>query len=265
MAADLLPDLASIPAGEFLMGSADADDDQRPVHPVQVDEFFMAVQPVTNKEYARFVRDTGYRAPAIYEVPLVASVGGSERASTFRHLGTPYVWKDGGPPPDRADHPVTLVRHEDATAYCVWLATQTGKPFRLPTEAEWEKAARGGAESKKYPWGNRLDHNLANFLENPAMKSSQGTTPVRSYPPNGFGLFDMAGNVWEWVYDWYDARYYGNASLRNPPGPPIGQLRILRGGSWIVSDVRMLSCGHRHKVPPDTYSYSIGFRVAYSA
>lgn len=263
MAADLLPDLALIPAGEFLMGSDEADEDEKPVHRVHVEDFFMAVQPVTNAEYARFVRDTGYRTPAIYEVPLVANVGGPERERTFRQLGAPYVWRDG-PPPERADHPVTLVRYEDATAYCVWLATQTGKPFRLPTEAEWEKAARGGAESKRYPWGDRLERNMANFLTDPAMKASHGTQPVRSYPPNALGLFDMAGNVWEWVYDWYDSRYYATAVGRNPTGPPVGQLRILRGGSWIVADVRMLTCSHRHKVPPDTYSYSIGFRVACS-
>jgi formylglycine-generating enzyme required for sulfatase activity len=264
MAADLLPDLVLIPGGEFLMGSEEADEDEKPVHRVHVDDFFVGLQPVTNAEYARFVRDAAYRAPAIYEVPLVASVGGRERERMFRQLGAPYVWQDGGPPTERADHPVTLVRYEDATAYCVWLATQMGKPFRLPTEAEWEKAARGGLESKRYPWGDRLDRNMANFLVDPAMKASQGTVPVRSYPANPSGLFDMAGNVWEWVSDWYDSRYYSAAGAPNPTGPPIGQLRILRGGSWIVADVRMLSCSHRHKVPPDTYSYSIGFRVACS-
>jgi formylglycine-generating enzyme required for sulfatase activity len=174
------------------------------------------------------------------------------------------VWEEGHPLTDRADHPVTLTRYDDAVAYCAWLSATTGKAFRLPTEAEWEKAARGGAESKRYPWGDRLDRNMANFLVDPALKATHGTTPCRSYPPNAFGLFDMAGNVWEWVYDWYDARYYGTAGARNPTGPPVGHLRLLRGGSWLVADVRMLSCSHRHKVPPDTYSYAIGFRVACS-
>src|SRR5690349_10198863 len=106
-------------------------------------------------------------------------------------------------------------------------------------------AARRGAESKRYPWGDRLDRNMANFLVDPALKATHGTTPCRSYAANPLGLFDMAGNVWEWVYDWYDARYYGTAGARNPTGPPLGQLRLLRGGSWLVADVRMLSCSHQ--------------------
>jgi formylglycine-generating enzyme required for sulfatase activity len=246
------------------MGSEDAEEDERPVHRVHVDEFLMAVQPVTNAEYARFVRDTGHRAPAIYELPLVVRAGGAEREQAFRQAGAPYVWRDGTPPPARMNHPVSLVRHDDASAYCAWLSANTGGAFRLPSEAEWEKAARGGTESKRYPWGDRVEHEMANFLADPATKGIQGTTPCRSYPPNGYGLFDMAGNVWEWVYDWYDAQYYGTAGARNPTGPPLGQLRLVRGGSWLVADVRMLSCSHRHKVPPDTYSYGIGFRVARS-
>ena len=264
MASDLAPELALIPAGEFLMGSDDAEEDERPVHRVHVDDFFLGVQPITNAEYARFVRDTGHRSPAVYELPIVVKAGGPERERAFRQVGGPYVWEDGHPQAERVDHPVTLVRYDDAAAYCSWLSAVTGKAFRLPTEAEWEKAARGGAESKRYPWGDRLDRNMANFLVDPALKPTHGTTPCRSYPPNPFGLFDMAGNVWEWVYDWYDSRYYSTAGARNPTGPPLGHMRIVRGGSWLVADVRMLSCSHRHKVPPDTYSYAIGFRVACS-
>jgi len=246
------------------MGSDDADDDERPVHRVHVDEFFMGVQPVTNAEYARFVRATAHRAPAVYELPLVVTAGGSEREQAFVQAGVPYVWHDGNPPADRADHPVVLVRYEDAAAYCAWLSSETGRRFGLPTEAQWEKAARGGVKSKRYPWGDRVDRDMANFLADPALRASHGTTPCRSYPPNPLGLFDVAGNVWEWVFDWYDPRYYASGGGRNPGGPPAGQLRVLRGGSWLAADVRMLSCSHRHKVPPDTYSYAIGFRVACS-
>jgi formylglycine-generating enzyme len=261
MSADLLPELALIPAGEFLMGSEDSDPDERPVHSVHLDAFLIGVQPVTQAEYGRFVQATGHRAPAVYELPLVVTAGGSGRERGFRASGEPYTWADSTPPPDRLQHPVTLVRYSDAVAYCEWLSDASGRDVRLPTEAEWEKAARGGLESKRYPWGDRLDRNLANYLLDPSQKATQGTTPCRTHPPNGYGLFDAAGNAWEWVGDWYDPQYYSTAPVRNPRGPSEGGLRIVRGGSWLVADVRMLTCSHRHKVPPDTYSYGIGFRV----
>ena len=264
MAPDHAPELVLIPAGDFLMGSEDSEEDERPLHRVHVDDFLLGVQPVTNAEYSRFTHETGHRSPAIYELPLVVKAGGTERERSFRQTGAPYVWEHGRPATASTDHPVTLVRYDDASAYCAWLSATTGKPFRLPTEAEWEKAARGGMESKRYPWGDRLDRNMANFLTDPALRATRGTTPCRAYPPNGHGLFDVVGNVWEWVYDWYDARYYTTTGTRNPIGPPAGHLRILRGGSWLVADVRMLSCSYRHRVPPDTYSYAIGFRVACS-
>jgi formylglycine-generating enzyme len=246
------------------MGSADGEDDERPPRRVYIDEFLISTKPVTNAEYAAFVQHTGHRAPAIYDLPIVVTAGGRERERTFRASGQPYVWLEATPAPDRLHHPVTLVRWEDAVAYCEWLASSTGRTVRLPTEAEWEKAARGGLESKRYPWGDRLDRNMANFLTDPTLKALHGTSRCGSYPPNGYGLYDVSGNVWEWVLDWYDPHYYSAAPFENPPGPASGQLRICRGGSWLVADVRMLSCSHRHKVPPDTYSYGIGFRIACS-
>jgi formylglycine-generating enzyme required for sulfatase activity len=262
MPAKLLPELSVIPSGEFLMGSEDADDDERPAHLVHLDEFMIAVHPVTHAEYARFVRETGHRSPAIYELPIVVTAGGRDRESAFRATGQPYIWADADAPRDRLDHPVTLVRWSDAAAYCTWLSAAAGRTVRLPTEAEWEKAARGGLEAKRYSWGDRLDPNLANFLVDPSTKTARGTTRCRTYPPNGYGLFDMTGNVWEWVQDWYGADYYATSPKEAPTGPRRGTLRVMRGGSWLVADVRMLSCSHRHKVPPDTYSYGIGFRIA---
>jgi formylglycine-generating enzyme required for sulfatase activity len=265
MSADLLPEFALIPAGPFVMGSDNADEDERPAHDVHLDDFFVAVTPVTHTEYQRFVSDTGHRVPAIYELPLVVTAGGREREHAFRAAGQPYIWIDSQAPPDRADHPVTLVRWEDAAAYCAWLSQASGRPVRLPTEAEWEKAARGGLAGKRYPWGDSLDPNLANFLADPARRNAHGTTRCRTHPPNGYGLFDMAGNVWEWVQDWHSRTYYATSPSHAPAGPRDGALRVLRGGSWLSWDQRMLSCSHRHKVPPDTYSYGIGFRIACNA
>jgi formylglycine-generating enzyme required for sulfatase activity len=259
--AGLLPELALIPPGEFVMGSADSHDDERPAHRVRLDEFLISARPITNAEYARFVREANHRQPAIHELPLVVAAGGRERERIFRETGEAYAWPDDEPPADRLLHPVTLVRWDDAAAYCAWLSSETGRAVRLPTEAEWEKAARGGVDGRRYPWGDRIDRNLANFLTDPALKSSRGTTACGSYPPNGYGLYDMTGNVWEWVQDWYSPHYYSSSPVDNPPGPPSGQMRLVRGGSWLVADVRMLACAYRHKIPPDTYSYGIGFRV----
>ena len=180
-------------------------------------------------------------------------------------MSDPYAWRDAEPPRERLDHPVTLVRWDDAVAYCAWLSSASGRQFRLPTEAEWEKAARGGRRAQRYPWGDRFDQSLVNFLSDPARKAQHGTTPCGRFPPNDYGLFDIAGNVWEWVHDWYAADAYAASDRKNPTGAETGRFRVVRGGAWVVADVRMLSCSHRHKVPPDSYSYAIGFRVASSA
>jgi formylglycine-generating enzyme required for sulfatase activity len=260
-ASELLPELALIPAGEFIMGWAEGAEDERPPHAVHLNEFLISVRTITNADYAQFVRATNQRPPAIYDLPLVVTAGGRERERVFRATGQPYVWLEGEPDADRALHPVTLVRWEDAVAYCDWLSSETGRKVRLPTEAEWEKAARGGVDGRRYPWGDRIDRNMANFLTDPALKLAHGTSRCGIFPPNGYGLYDMAGNVWEWVQDWYAADYYLQSPSENPEGPSDGQMRVLRGGSWLVADVRMLSCSYRHKVPPDTYSYGIGFRI----
>jgi formylglycine-generating enzyme required for sulfatase activity len=258
-----LPDAVRIPAGEFVMGAEDGDEDERPAHRVFVDEFHLVVQPVTNREYARFLRATSHRPPGIHELPLLVTTGGRDRERAFRSLAAPFAWRDGEPPADRLDHPVTLVCIDDALAYCAWLASSTEVAIRLPTEAEWEKAARGGLAGKRYPWGDELDPGHANYLPDPSLKAMHSTKPVRSYAPNSYGLYDMAGNAWQWVADWYRPDYYRTSPSGNPRGPASGRLRLVRGGSWISADPRLLACGHRQKVPPDTYSYSIGFRVAF--
>jgi sulfatase modifying factor 1 len=250
--------LARIPPGDFFMGAADAQEDERPVHRVFISEFFIGRFPVTHDEYLRFVRATGHPPPGIRDLPLVAR---GDRESIFRELAGPYTWDDHQPPPGRGGHPVVLIRYDDALAYCRWLSEASGRFVRLPSEAEWEKAARGGADGLKYPWGNEIDSSRAVYLTDPVTKRQQGTRPTGTYPPNGYGLYDACGNVWEWTSDWYSAEYYGLGELRDPRGPASGSLRMVRGGSWVNQDVSMLRCAYRHKVPPDTYAYSVGFRI----
>jgi sulfatase modifying factor 1 len=252
------PNLARIPAGDFLMGAADAEDDERPVHRVHVGEFFIGRFPVTNDEYARFVQATGHPAPTVRELPLIAL---GDREVLFRESAAPYVWESDRPPAGHGSHPVVLVRYEDALAYCLWLSQTITRTVRLPTEAEWERAARAGAEGLRYPWGDDIDATRGNFLADPPTRPQRGTRPTGTYPPNAYGLYDVCGNVWEWVSDWYGADYYGRGANRDPRGPETGPMRLVRGGSWLNDDITMLRCAYRHKLPPDTYSYSVGFRI----
>lgn len=254
----VVPDLARIPAGDFFMGAADAEEDERPVHRVFLREYSIGRFPVTQEEFARFVRDTGHPAPAVRSLPLITAGG---RDAIFKELAVPYVWHNGEPPPGHGTHPVVLITHDDAVAYCHWLARLIGRGVRLPTEAEWEKAARGGVDGQRYPWGDDIDPSRCNFLVDPATKPRRGTRPTGTFPPNAYGLYDISGNVWEWVSDWYGADYYAVSDPADPRGPQAGHMRIVRGGSWVNEDVTMLRCGYRHKVPPDTYAYSIGFRI----
>jgi formylglycine-generating enzyme len=221
----------------------------------------MSLHAVTNDQYALFVRATNHPVPAVRELPCLVT---HAHEASFRGLAAPFVWRGGESPRDRGTHPVALVTYVDAVAYCAWLAGELQRPVRLPTEAEWERAARGELDARHYPWGDDIDPSRANFLPDPTLKRHCSTRPVGSYPPNGLNLYDMAGNVWEWVADWYRPDAYRDSDVRNPRGPQSGALRVVRGGSWVTHDVAQLRCAHRHKVPTDTYAYSIGFRVVYS-
>lgn len=257
----LYPQVARIPSGEFTMGSEEGEEDERPAHRVHLDEFCISVYPVTNDQYAAFIRDTKHRLPAVRQLPRIVA---PDQEQIFRELATPYVWRAGAPPRDRGLHPVVLVTVEDALAYCEWLARKTALPIRLPTEAEWERAARGGTDGLRYPWGDEIDATRANYLAESESKPHRSTKPVGSFPPNAYNLFDVIGNVWEWVSDWYQADIYTDRLRHNPSGASAGTLRIVRGGAWVVHDPYLLRCSYRHKVPPDTYAYSVGFRVAYT-
>ena len=225
-----------IPESEFQMGSQgddfEAEDHEKPIHTVYLDAFYIDIHPVTIGQYKQFVRETGHRA-----LPS---------------------WVSDYSPTDQ--HPVVGVSWHDAMAYARWANK------RLPTEAEWEKAARSGLTYQKYPWGNAIDANRANYGEN----LGPTTTPVERYPPNAYGLHDMAGNVWEWCLDEYDATFYARAPRRNPFSRGsitetvnnfkyVKSERVLRGGAW-ANTAQFVRVSARDRINPSELSDLNGFR-----
>jgi formylglycine-generating enzyme len=198
------------------MGSADGEDNERPVHRVWVGAFEIAPCPVTNAEYAEFA-------------PLPC--GDDPRFNDPRQ-------------------PVVAVSWIDAVRYCEW------RGVRLPTEVEWELAARGGAEGRRYPWGDDLPDDAARILDGPDRAGQRA--------PNGFGLYDMCENVHEWCADWYAPDYYAISPERNPRGPESGTRRVSRGGSW-RHRIKVTRCAARSSLPPEFRYNDYGFRVARSA
>jgi formylglycine-generating enzyme required for sulfatase activity len=217
----------TIPAGWFLMGSTNGLADERPVRSVWVDRFAMAPHPVTRAEYAAFVEATGHPLPREWHDPAFAA----------------------------PDLPVVGVSWHDALAYCAWASTPE-RVLRLPTEAEWERAARGGLEGASYPWGEVIPAWIPDHGRGPL----PAPWPVTDGEPNGFGLFGIAGNIHEWCADWYAADTYATAPDRNPTGPPAGQRRASRGGAWRHA-VTISRCAARSRIDP-TFRYTdYGFRV----
>jgi formylglycine-generating enzyme required for sulfatase activity len=220
-----------VPAGEFVMGSNEGDDDEKPPHTVYLDAFWIDKYEVTNALYKKCV-DAGKCSPP------------SERNS---HTRISYYGNS-----QFDNYPVIYVSWDDANKYCAW----AGK--KLPTEAQWEKAARG-TDGRIYPWGNTFDKNLLNSAEG----GKGDTTAVVSYPAGAspYGVMDMAGNVWEWVADWYGQNYYASSPKNNPAGPTSGQWRVLRGGSWSHNSGYVRAAYRNVYVPGLRYSY-VGFRCA---
>lgn len=218
-----------IEGGSFLMGSDDGADNERPIHRVRVDSFELKRCQVTNAEFAQFLDDTGHPQPLSRDDP-------------------------GFNDPNQ---PVVAVSWFDALAYCDWLSIGASRRYRLPTEAEWEFAARGGAEGMRYPWGDAVPQRQ---VYNDA-RPGTGPEPVGQSQPNGYGLYDMCENVHEWCSDWYDAGYYAVSSERNPLGPETGVRRVSRGGSW-RHQIRFTRCAARSSIPAEFRYTDYGFRVA---
>lgn len=226
------------PAGDFQRGRSYEDPetkvdwypnplrDDLPVRAIYIDPFYIDEHEVTIGEYAAFVKATRHRPPP--------------------------VWAKGVPPAGKERFPVADVSWADAGAYCAW----SGK--RLPTEAEWERAARGLVEKEKYPWGN-----AAPKKTDARFDGLEGPAAVCSSPKSRQGLCDMAGNVWEWTADWYGKDYYKDAPERNPQGPASGIYRVLRGGSWFDKP-DFMTCAHRSWARPAERSPNIGFRCVKS-
>jgi formylglycine-generating enzyme required for sulfatase activity len=240
--------MVRIPAGAFFMGSrrGHGEKDEFPLHEVALDEYLIGRYLVTAKEWAVFLNDIG-------EVNEHYFVPSSETTVTFFE-GRFYPKRGCG------EHPANGVTWHGATAYCRWLTRRAGRPYRLPTEAQWEKAARSGLRDQRYPWGNSSALGRAQF--NQIWSNPRHTLcPVGSFDPNAYGLYDMAGNVWEWCRDWYDPEYYGRSPRLNPTGPEDGAFKVLRGGSWGGLDIQ-IRCGIRVGEDPTVSDSRIGFRLA---
>jgi formylglycine-generating enzyme len=226
------PELALIPAGWFLMGSKQGQENEQPVHRVWVDDFYLATCQVTNFEYGLFLGGIGNTAPPFWNDP---------------NLNHP-------------EQPVVAVSWFEAVRYCEWLSSLTGRNYRLPTEAEWERACRGDVDGKLYPWGDAPPQSRPHYDK----LWITGPEPVRRSQPNQFGLYEMCENVHEWCSDWFAADYYANSPARNPQGPETGIRRSSRGGSW-RHHVKISRCSARSSIPPEFQYADYGFRLACDA
>lgn len=277
-------DWCAVPEGAFTMGTDDlrgyAEDGEGPAHEVWLPAYTLAATTVTNAEFARFVAETSYVTSAerfgasfvfggllpddfpptraVATAPWWREVAGADWA----HPEGPHSHVEG-----RADHPVVHVSWHDAQAYCAWSGT------RLPTEAEWERAARGGLEGAPYPWGDEREpggQHLMNVFQGrfPELDLGEdgyvGTAPVRAYRAGGLGLYQSTGNVWEWCADWFDPGYYARSPRESPTGPAAGSARVMRGGSYLCHE----SYCWRYRVDarsantPESSTGNLGFRVA---
>jgi formylglycine-generating enzyme len=223
------PRMVRVPEGFFLMGSETGQDNERPVHRVWIDAFELGVCQVSNAEYGAFLAATDRRRPPHFYDPDFSN----------------------------PQQPVVAVSWHDAAAYCDWLSRESGRRYRLPTEAEWERAARGGAEQYQFPWGDEPPETLRDY----ALRWKSGPEAVGRAEQNAYGLRDIGANVHEWCADWFAADYYARSPERNPGGPASGERRASRGGSW-RHYVKVSRCAARSSIPPEFQYADYGFRIA---
>jgi formylglycine-generating enzyme required for sulfatase activity len=278
--------MVHLPGGTFLMGTDDAegfpDDGEGPVREVTVRPFLIDRCAVSTNQFATFIQETGYVTEAerfgwsfvFYQfVPRASAgavMGSASPAPWWLGVQGAYWAAPDGPGSDvrgRGDHPVVHVSWNDAVAYCAW----AGK--RLPTEAEWEYAARGGLAQRRYPWGDDLTphgRHRCNIWQgefptrNTADDGYPGTAPVKAFRPNEFGLYNIVGNVWEWCADWFSPTFHIDGPRDNPTGPPTGTDRVTRGGSYLchASYCNRYRVAARSHNTPDSTTGNTGFRCA---
>ena len=225
-------EMVLIPVGSFEMGDhfSEGSEDELPVHKVEMDSFYMDIHEVTVGQFKKFVNETGYDY---------------------------NTWNDVAKFSPGHEYPMIYVNWNDAMSYAKWANK------RLPTEAEWEYAARGGLKDKRYPWEDHITHDNANYSGTGGRDKWEYCSPVGSFEPNGYGLYDMAGNVYESCADWYNKNHYRNSSTKNPLGPAAGQYRVLRGGCWGNSS-NPLRASSRYSFTPTNRSRGYGFRCVSS-
>lgn len=249
------PEMVLVKGGTFKMGGT-INEDEQPIHEVTVGSFRLCNHEVTIGEFRQFLEKSGYKTDA-------DRTGLSYVFDGKFHIKNGVNWEcdpHGVKRPDNKQrYPVVHVSWNDAVAYCAWLSKVTKKHFRLPTEAEWEYAARGGPEQKPYTYSGSENLDTVAWFED---NSRWTDHPVQKKHPNSLGIYDMSGNVWEWCQDYYSETYYRETPKDNPRGPATGMFRLLRGGSWNYGAIRSRIACRDGTGTPDTGYYNCGFRVA---
>jgi formylglycine-generating enzyme required for sulfatase activity len=301
--ADTTDDMVLIPSGECTMGDSfgEGSSSEQPVHLVGLDSFRMSSHETTNQQYCDYLNSANAQGMITVSDGRVFQAGSGnsylycETTSGVDWQWSRIVWNGStfSVSAGSESHPVTMVSWYGAAAYCNWRSQQDGyelcydlsswvcyhirRGYRLPTEAEWEYAARGGLSDQRFPWGDTISHDQANYrstsLYGYDVSPTRGlhpmyadggypcTAPVGSFPANGYGLYDMAGNVYEWCNDWYSDTYYASSPYGNPKGPSSGIWRVLRGGSWDLGHAADCRVALRGLSVPYDLQNAFGFRV----